>query len=480
MENRELVLNDIHSSMIMADLFKAGVVKFGEFTLKSGVTSPIYIDLRVAISQPELLTNIADAVGREIRRAGVEYDRLCGVPYTALPIAAVLSSRSNRSMIFRRKEAKSYGTKKLIDGEYQQGDRIVIVEDVVTSGSSILETVKLLEDVGLKATEAFTVIDREQGGKEFLKEHGVNLHSIFTLSSIITQLETEGKIASNTAKKARDFIANVRPDLTADAKTLVKPRISFEERAKSARHPVAKRLFEIISAKKTNLCVALDVTTTDKLLQLAEQLGPYVCALKTHIDLIDDFDYRQVIPRLQELARKNNFLLFEDRKFGDIGETVQRQYSKGIYRISEWADLVTVHGIPGPGVIQGLANCVKPYTERACIVVAEMSSNGTLTTEAYKKSSVDIIEKHSDFAIGAVSQSRLSESSSFVHMTPGVKINGGGDTLGQQYVTPQIAIGERGADVIIVGRGITEAPNPADVAVLYATQAWKAYEVLSA
>ena len=169
--------------------------------------------------------------------------------------------------------------------------------------------------------------------------------------------------------------------------------------------------------------------------------------------------------------------MFEDRKFADIGKTVQLQYNKGVYRISEWADLVTVHGVPGEGVIQGLKSVASE--NNACVLVAEMSSTGALTNDPYKKSCASLVESNPDFAIGVVAQSRVVSSPEFIQFTPGVQFESSGDGLGQQYVSPAVAIGERGADIVIVGRGVTTAADPAKCAKIYSERAWEAYEELS-
>jgi uridine monophosphate synthetase len=99
--------------------------------------------------------------------------------------------------------------------------------------------------------------------------------------------------------------------------------------------------------------VAADLTSATDLLNLAEQVGPHICLLKTHIDIIEDF-HPNVINHLKEIANHHNFLLFEDKKFRDIGKTVQLQYSKSIFQISSWANLVTAHPLLGKGILEGI------------------------------------------------------------------------------------------------------------------------------
>ena len=235
---------------------------------------------------------------------------------------------------------------------------------------------------------------------------------------------------------------------------------------------LAKRLFDIMEEKKSNLCLAADVETTEKLFKLAQELGPFICCLKTHVDALSDWhkDSANNINKLKKIAKEKNFLLFEDRKFADIGKTVEAQFHCGPYFISQWADLVTVHGLPGPGVLDGLN-----IEENKChaLIVAEMSSKGNLATKEYANQCVKMVKDHQN-AIGVISQSRLDDSQpDLIHMTPGVKFEQKSDNLGQQYNTPENAVG-RGADIIIVGRGITEAENQIEKAEEYRNQGWKA------
>lgn len=219
----------------------------------------------------------------------------------------------------------------------------------------------------------------------------------------------------------------------------------------------------------------------------APGLGPYIAVLKTHIDILSDFT-PDTITGLKTLSEKHNFLIFEDRKFIDIGNTVQKQYHGGTLRISEWAHIVNCSVLPGEGIVEALAQTAQandfPYgSDRGLLILAEMTSKGSLATGSYTSASVDYARKYHSFVLGFVSTRSLAEVESsvaaaenedFVVFTTGVNLSSKGDKLGQQYQTPQSAIG-RGADFVIAGRGIYAAPDPVEAARQYQQQGWEAY-----
>lgn len=174
-----------YQTALISSLYEIGAIKFGEFTLKSGKISPIYINLRQIISYPTILVSVANVMMQQME--GYHFNLVCGVPYTALPIATCMSIDYKIPMIMRRKEKKTYGTKQLIEGVFKAGESCLVVEDVVTSGMSVMETTKDLEEAGLKVTDIIALIDREQGGKENL-EKGYRFHSILTLTQILQTL----------------------------------------------------------------------------------------------------------------------------------------------------------------------------------------------------------------------------------------------------------------------------------------------------
>jgi orotidine 5'-phosphate decarboxylase subfamily 1 len=249
--------------------------------------------------------------------------------------------------------------------------------------------------------------------------------------------------------------------------------LSFLKRASLTRHPLAQKLLKMIEDKRTNLAVAIDVTSQIEFFRMADELGPYISVLKTHVDILDDYtpDFGE---KLRLIAEKHHFLIFEDRKFADIGQTVSLQYSRGIYRIAEWADIVNAHIVPGPGIIEGLKSVARQGS--GLLLLAEMSSAGTLAKGSYAKKAVEFAEAHSDYVFGFICLKKLSSNPGMVHFTPGVKLQKGKDSLGQRYRTVDEILAKNLSDVIIVGRDITHASNPKAQAALYQASAWSIYE----
>lgn len=249
---------------------------------------------------------------------------------------------------------------------------------------------------------------------------------------------------------------------------------TYAERAQKCTNQTAQKLLSLMESKKTNLSVAVDLTSAAEILDLLDKIGSEICLAKTHIDIVTDFS-ADFVNKLVALKEKHNFLIFEDRKFADIGNTVQMQYAQGIYHIVDWADIVNAHTVPGPGIIDGLKEIGEPKG-RGLILLAEMSSEGNLATGEYTAQTLQMAKDNPDFVIGFITMKKQLDEPNFINFTPGVKLVEGGDDLGQQYNTPAKVIGEQGSDVIIVGRGIYGADDPVAEAKKYREEGWKAYE----
>lgn len=249
--------------------------------------------------------------------------------------------------------------------------------------------------------------------------------------------------------------------------------LSYSERISFCQNSLGKQLLRLIDKKKTNLALSADVTHSQTLITLADQLGPEICVLKTHIDIIEDFT-PFLYQTLSDLSKQHQFLIFEDRKFADIGNTVKLQYEKGIYHIADWADIINAHTIPGPGIVSGLAE--KGLAKnRGLLLLAEMSSAHHLFDENYKQNTMKIAEQFPEFVMGFVAQKKLSEDPRWIYFTPGIQFSGKNDGLGQQYITPEQAILKNATDIIIVGRGIISAADPLSEAKKYREAGWDAY-----
>ncbi|MFM8875223.1 MAG: orotate phosphoribosyltransferase [Anaerolineae bacterium] len=185
-------------------LLEAGCIKFGEFTLKSGLKSPIYIDLRYIISFPKLLETIGAAYLPLLK--GLNFKRIAGLPYAAIPIATAVSLQGNYPMIYPRKEVKTYGTKAEIEGEYHAGETVVVIDDLATTGGSKFEAIEKLTGVGLDVKDIVVLVDRQSGAKESLEQAGYALHTVLTITQLLDHWEGNGKVSKEKIEETRAFL----------------------------------------------------------------------------------------------------------------------------------------------------------------------------------------------------------------------------------------------------------------------------------
>jgi len=185
-------------------LLEAGCVKFGDFTLKSGLKSPIYIDLRRIISYPKLLAQVGEAYLPLIRE--LKFDRLAGLPYAAIPIATAISLAGDYPLIYPRKEAKTYGTKAEIEGEFHAGETALVIDDLATTGGSKFEAIEKLTGASLVVKDVVVLIDRQSGARESLEQAGFQLHAVLTISEMLDYWESTGKVEKEKIAATREFL----------------------------------------------------------------------------------------------------------------------------------------------------------------------------------------------------------------------------------------------------------------------------------
>ncbi len=445
-------------------------LKFGKFTLKSGIESPFYINLREIVSYPDIMNGLADLLIKEVIN-NTSFDVMTGVPYTALPIASIVSAKINKPMIYKRKEDKVYGLKKSIIGKYNKNDTCFVLEDLITTGESILENTEALEKDGLRVKDVAVIIDRSSDKGQALKDKGYRLHTLLTLDEITSVLKEHRLLSEEKAQEIIRFVEEPKTKKSIDEPVNIK-------------NPMTKMLLDKIKAKQSNLILSLDVEDSDTFFSILDKVANDIVMLKTHIDIIKDFT-PDFIKKLTDYSKKYDFMLFEDRKFADIGNTVRMQYKSGAYNIVSWADFVTVHMIAGESILNGLFDNVSEqgFGNKSSFLLARMSASGNLITESYTRKVIEIGKNNEHCVSGFIGHGQNEDDlkrfknkipPNFLLLMPGVKLESKSDTLGQSYVTPDKAV-RGGADCIIVGRGIINSTDPKDTAKRYRETAFNEY-----
>ena len=158
------------------------VFEQGDFVLASGKESNYYVNMKRAITNPEILKTIADLITEKISEDNI--DKIAGPALGAVPIATAASLESKIPLLMIRKEKKSYGTSKQIEGELNNGDNVIVVEDVTTTGGSLLKAIKVIQDNGGIVKRAFVVVDRQEGAKEAFEKEGITLEPLISVDEL--------------------------------------------------------------------------------------------------------------------------------------------------------------------------------------------------------------------------------------------------------------------------------------------------------
>jgi uridine monophosphate synthetase len=185
-------------------LLKAGCIQFGQFTLKSGMQSPIYIDLRLLVSHPSLLRSVSSAMAGMARE--ITFDRIAAIPYAGIPIGVGLALELERPLIYPRREIKAHGTRRAIEGSFKPGEVALVVDDLITRGDSKVEAIAPLEAAGLTVEDVLVLIDREQGGPEDLARRGYRLHAVLRLTTLLEALREEKSITPAQHQEVLEYL----------------------------------------------------------------------------------------------------------------------------------------------------------------------------------------------------------------------------------------------------------------------------------
>ncbi len=331
---------------VIKELDKIGCFEIREdiITLKSGKKSNFYADLRKTFGYPSILKSIARLVTNDITTVySNEIDSttfqketcICGLPYAALPLATVISQLTGLGQIVLRKEAKKHGTKKLIEGLKDDYKRVIIVDDVMTSGISILEGISALKD-HFTALDVFVVLNRgedlNQEFKSTLKEFGARFSWVFSLNDLPFK-----------------YLESINPK--ASYETLERHLKRYKN-----SHSTIQQLFKIACEKQSNLIVSIDNSDPETVIHIIQQVAESVVCVKLHYDILNlnEKRWNNFFNHLNGLKRKYNFLIFEDRKFMDIGNTVYMQYSRVQEIYGDDLDITNACLTSGPQIVDSI------------------------------------------------------------------------------------------------------------------------------
>ncbi|RLE80657.1 MAG: orotate phosphoribosyltransferase [Thermoprotei archaeon] len=189
-------------------LYKVGCIKVGEFRLTSGALSPIYVDLKILPSFPEEFRRVIRLAVRRLREK--DFHAICGLAVGGIPLATAIAYEMGKPLVYIRKERKGHGTERLLEGHVEEGSKIMLVDDVSTTGGTLARGVKVLRDCGFEIEEAFVIVDREQGARETLGKLEVNLDYLASLSQIVDYLFFTGLMPRSYYNKIMSYLREVR------------------------------------------------------------------------------------------------------------------------------------------------------------------------------------------------------------------------------------------------------------------------------
>lgn len=313
----------------------------------------------------------------------VKADWICGIPTGAVPMATALSIITDTPQLLLRKERKEHGTCKQIEGDYKQHDNVIVIEDVVSTGGSLGKYVDILEESGLKVAGKYCLINRG------------NVEGIMPL------------IPYDDLMKPNNILL---------------PRLDQK------------------------IIWAADVSSMKNLFIDLDKYGSKIGVLKLHIDTFSDFSIENLI-KLQHYKEKYNLLIWEDRKFADIGHIMNKQIKNSVYCYSDWVDMFTIHCITGTDSID---HVIRENPGFKWILVGQLSSTDNLITSEYTEKCKEIYKSNINI-IGMVCQEYLGPE--FIHIVPGISKGNDTDEKGQKYSSIS---SKSFADFFVIGRSISK------------------------
>lgn len=465
----------LSKNQLLSKLFEAGVFTLDSIVLKSGKKSPYYCDFRKLVSQPELYKDVIEFCVDRINKLGLEYKHFACVPIGSLPYTTSIANNMNKSFVIPRTETKKYGNKCSIEGNLQVGDEVVVIEDVVTTGASVLETVNTLKNSGAVVNHIICLFDREEEGEPMIKNKDINFHSLLNLNDFIKFLEIN-QLTDNLHLEQLKFhlekYKKIQLELYENNNTDLKGQARKEKLNQDYKllvsSPFNRKLLNIINEKHTSLCLSLDVNSWKLGKTILEKCAPYICMVKLHLDLIKDWNSEST-DEILKLAETHKFLILEDCKLDDTPVIIERKVYDGTHQFGNWVDAITINTLnfKANNEILSRSNRKKRDNKQDLVVIPVGQYNviDSLVDKNYSQNLLNILnnEKDDRFRCHTIIQQTLYKTENYLlRMTPGVvEVEDDLKFLGTnlKYRTIEDAMLRDRNHVVIIGSNILEDDN---------------------
>lgn len=409
--------------LLLNQMMEKNIIKYGNFTLKSGEKSNVYINIKELNNYHNILSLACVLLYNKFKYLFSNVN-LCGVPYGGISIATLLSNLSKTGIVLLRKEAKSHGYNKMVDGSKDK--EIVIIEDVVTSGMSVLESCEILEKNGYIIKCIISMVYRgKETKKKILGKYKYNY--LFSLQDIIEH-SSESNIELNNCKSDSNLWNYFQYH--------------------------NKKLLTLKENKKSSIILAYDNNDYNKLLILMEKIHPYIVGIKIHNEILE-LNYSENL-LLYMKAKEYNLFLWEDRKFNDTGNTLANQ----IAYYESVRDYISIVPIGGESSLLELQS-----KQLGIFLLSELSTSDNMLNSLNTQQIIDVAIRNK--AAGIICQTPENVPSWMITIMPGINISLTSDGLNQKWKDPRNL--ENKPTFYVLGRAIINASDPVEELKKYLT-----------
>lgn len=447
-----------------------GILEIGTYSLKNGDKVEYYFNTKKIYSNPTILKYVGDVMSDRIstftKENDIDYQHIVGVPYGSLPLSSVVSHNLEQSLLFVRKEEKTHGTKSLIEGNYEVGDSVVLIEDVITSGSSIIETIEKIENTGLIVSLVVVLFNRQTGGLLNVEEQcEIPVEYLYDIDHLSKYLQVKKHINEYDYSK---IISSIAIEKKNHINRMVEEKSNLEKDNKFAKsiknydfifnNPLERLLMSLVVTKESALCLSLDVNKWEDGKKILDLCGQNIVMVKVHCDLFTDITNIDLfIKEIRVLARKHNFLIMEDIKLADVDKISYRKIKNSFFKYHKWANYLTIHGLTSKAVLEYCSNKENNNDEETntnhyanLSLVTDMNQKGGFINEDYRVLCRQLMKE--DESMGCVISQDGRHIVNKVKLTPGVAIDG--QTSQRAYRDIETAIEKEDNHIVIVGNAI--------------------------